>query len=236
MSFLAEADLIANVTLGCFMTITVDFRTVQLLCSRMCHDLVGPVGAINTAIELMGEEGGGAMDTEALKVLAKSASEASRKLAFFRAVFGLGGDRDTSVETSQLLDLANGIVASRKISIQWDPAIPSTVSGGIGKILMLQVFLSADALPRGGSIGVRVQAFTDGIAVACIAEGNGAVLHPEVEGVLAGITPQAELTARAVPSYVLALLAAENSAAVQFSTPQPGQVALAVLFSNGLSG
>jgi len=218
------------------MTSTVDFRTVQLLCSRICHDLVGPVGAINTAIELMGEEGGGALDTEALKVLAKGAGEASRKLAFFRAVFGLGGGRDAPVETARMKDMANGVVATKKVSLQWDPALPGSLAGSISKILMLQVFLAADALPRGGEVGIRVQAFSDGVAVACIAEGSGAVLHPEVEVVLAGKARSEELTARAVPSYVLMLLAKENGASVEFSTPQQGQVALAVLFSKGLSG
>jgi len=211
----------------------IDINVLQLLCSRICHDLVGPVGAINTAIELMADEGSGALDGEALSVLMKSAQDANRKLAFFRSVFGLGGGADVVVQQSHLVELTEGILASGKVTANWDVGIPATVSGSAGKIIMLLVFLAAETLPRGGEVTVRVQTFSDGMAAACIAEGEGAVIRPEVEAVLADKTPSTELSARGVPAYVLALLAHKCGATVEFSSPQPGQVALAVLFSDG---
>ncbi len=210
----------------------VDLRTVQLLCSRLCHDLIGPVGAINTAIELMGDEGGHALDVEALKVMAQSAGEASRKLAFFRAVFGVGGGQETVVQLSDLMDLTNGFLVSSKVAPQWDTDIPATLPGGVGRVLMLLTFLAAEALPRGGKVEIRVQTFTDGLGVACIAKGDRAILPPEIEGVLKGGTTPDELSARGIPAYVLLLLTDENGAAAEFSVPQSGQVALAVLFSD----
>lgn len=216
------------------MSNPIDIRTLQLLCSRLCHDLIGPVGAINTAIELMGDEGGGALDVEALKVLARSADEANRKLAFFRAVFGLGGNQKTEARLSDLRELTDGLLASGKVTANWDADIPETLPGGVGRILILLAFLAAEALPRGGEVGVRVQAFTDGLGAACIAEGDRAALHSEVEGVLKGEILPDELSARGIPAYVLLLLAEENNAKVEFSSPQAGQIALAVLFSDAL--
>ncbi len=213
----------------------VDLRTMQLLCSRICHDLIGPVSAVNTAVELMGDEEDGSLDTEALKVLARSAEEAGRKLTFFRAVFGQAGSRETPVQVGNLIELTNGVLASGKVTVQWDSEIPAMLPGGVGKVLMLLVFLAAETLPKGGNVGVRVQAFSDGLGVACTAEGDGATLRPEIGGVLSGGTPSDEVSARGIPAYVLMLLAEENDAKVEFSSSQPGQVTLAALLSSGLS-
>ncbi|MBE0532481.1 MAG: hypothetical protein IH626_16775, partial [Rhodospirillales bacterium] len=67
----------------------IDLRVAQLLCSRVCHDLIGPVGAVASGIELMGEDG--SMAEDAMALIVKSSAQASRRLAFFRTAFGLGG-------------------------------------------------------------------------------------------------------------------------------------------------
>lgn len=216
------------------MNSPVDLRTMQLLCSRICHDLIGPVSAVTTAVELMGDEEGGALDAEAFKVLARSAEEAGRKVTFFRAVFGLAGDREAPVQVDHLMDLTNGVLASGKVTVEWDTDIPAMLPGGVGKILMLLIFLAAETLPRGGKVGIRVQMFSDGLGVACTAGGDGATLRPEIEGVLADEIPLGELSARGIPAYVLLLLAEENGAKVEFSTSQPGQVTLAALLSDSM--
>ncbi len=216
------------------MTDKIELRTAQILCSRICHDLVGPVGAINTAIELMQDEGDEALDAEALEVLARSALEAGRKLAFFRTVFGLGAV-DAPAKTQGMIDLANGLVASGKVSLQWDPDMPPEFSSISGRILMLLIFSAIEALPRGGGVDIRLQSFSDGDAIACIAEGQGAALHEEVEKTFAGEMSESELTARTIPPYVLMLLARQTGAKIEISQPQQGQVALAVLFADGLT-
>lgn len=217
------------------MTSKINLRTAQLLCSRICHDLVGPIGAVNTAIELMQDEGDDIMDVEAFKVLARSALEANRKLAFFRTVFGLGASYDSTIKTSGLIDLANGLVAAGKVDLLWDQGMPSDIPSISSKILMLQIFLAIEALPRGGAVHIRMQSFSDGDAIACIAEGEGAGFQTEVGNVLDGAMSENELTPRTIPSYVLTLLAEEAGATIELSQSQDGQIALAVLFSNGLS-
>lgn len=214
----------------------LDLRTLQLLCSRICHDLVGPIGAVNTAIELMEDEDGGALDAEALAVLARSAQEASRKLTFFRAVFGLSGGQETAIQADQLKELTDGILASGKVSAVWEADFPGSLPGAAGKMLMLLVFLASETLPRGGEVNVRAQAFSDGLAVACTAHGEGAALRPEVEAVLAESADSDELSARGVPARILGILVRENDARIEFSTAEDDQVTLAVLFSAGEAG
>lgn len=218
------------------MTDQIDLRTLQLLCSRICHDLVGPIGAVNTAIELMGDDDDGALDAEAMAVLARSAQEANRKLTFFRAVFGLSGGQETDMQSDQLQSLSEGLLMSSKVSLRWAPDFPTSLPGSAGKILMLLVFLSAEALSRGGRIDIRAQEFSDGLAVACVAEGDGADLKPEIQSVLADDWSSDQLSARAVPARILAILARENTARIEFSNAEAGQVTLAVLFSNASTG
>ena len=67
----------------------IDLKVAQLLSSRLCHDLVGPIGAVNTGLELMEEDSDD--DGAALGLMARSAAEAIRRLAFYRMAFGLGG-------------------------------------------------------------------------------------------------------------------------------------------------
>lgn len=210
----------------------LDLRTIQLLCSRLCHDLVGPVGAANTAVELMSEDSGGTLDAEALNVLAKSAQEASRKLSFFRAVFGLGGDQSAPSETAQLKELGDGFLASGKVKTLWDESVPDTLPGSAGKLLMLLVFIAAETLPRGGTVTVRVQSFSDGLGIACIAEGEGATLRAEIEDVLKGNAQTIDLSAREIPAHYLLLMANTIGASVEYSSSDAGQVTLAVLIGN----
>lgn len=210
----------------------LDLRTLQLLCSRICHDLVGPIGAVNTAIELMEDEDGGALDAEALAVLARSAQEASRKLTFFRAVFGLSGGQETAIQADQLKSLTDGVLASGKVSAVWASDFPAALPGTAGKMLMLLVFLASETLPRGGEIEVRAQSFSDGLAVACTARGEGVALREEVDAVLSDKMPSDQLSARGVPARILTILARENGARIEFTADEEGQVTLAVLLSD----
>jgi len=66
----------------------VDVRVAQLLCSRLCHDLVSPIGAVNAGLELLEEAADD--DGRALGLITTSAAEAARRLAFYRVAFGLG--------------------------------------------------------------------------------------------------------------------------------------------------
>ena len=87
-----------------------DLRLAQLLCSRLCHDLVGPAGAVNAGLELAEE---GEMDGDALELVTSSAAEVTRRLAFFRIAFGAAGGKASAVGT---LSAAAMRAASLKVS------------------------------------------------------------------------------------------------------------------------
>ena len=95
----------------------VDLRVAQLLSSRLCHDLVGPIGAVNTGLELFQE--GFDDDEKALGLVADSAGEASRRLTFFRGAFGFGAGDKGEATLNEARNLAVGLLASGKVALDW---------------------------------------------------------------------------------------------------------------------
>ena len=106
------------------MDLKIDIRVAELLASRLCHDLVGPVGAVNNGIELMQDETFGMAD-DALTLAAKSADQASNLLQFFRLAYGMAGHRQ-GADLGPIRELVSGYLSHSKAELDWaaDPARP----------------------------------------------------------------------------------------------------------------
>jgi len=199
----------------------VDFEVIQMMCSRLCHDLVGTVGAINAAIELMDDEGGGKVaDPDILDLLSNSAGEASRKLSFYRAAFGLGGNQRTLIEVQHVRELVEGLMggSNSKVSFKWAADTTSSIPNVAAKLVYLITLLSFEALPRGGQISIHVQPFPEGLGLACAAEGAGAALRDAVVATLQGNTLSSDLSSREVHAYYAKILAETAGAKIELGT------------------
>src|SRR5690606_718708 len=120
-----------------------------LLCSRVCHDVISPVGAINNGLELLDE---GGADSDALDLIRTSALNASVRLKFARLAFGASGSVGASIDTGEAekaaVDYAN---AEKKTEVTWDG--PRAIIPKNRVKLLLNLFLVAyGSIPRGGSI------------------------------------------------------------------------------------
>lgn len=177
----------------------MDLRIAQLLCSRVCHDLIGPVGAVNSGIELMAEDG--AMADDALAMVARSGAQASRRLAFFRVAFGLGGATGPrAVDEARALTAA--LFDKGRAGLDWPAEATRCAEGMIGpgaiKLLLNLVLLGADCLPRGGAVAVRAAPMADGVGVAVTAAGQGARLRDGVAAAMAAEAMPEALSAHTV--------------------------------------
>ena len=206
----------------------VHLRVAQLLCSRLCHDLLGPVGAVNAGMELIDE---GDNDREAMALIARSGQVASRRLAFYRAAFGLGAGRETSLAEASAL--ASGLLADGTVSLDWPRAggpAPETPVGSQGLQLLLNlVLLGAESLPRGGTLEVRLAEIPEGLGVAMTAAGDGARLKDHLVAAMAPDVAGDALTAHTVQGYLTARLADSLGATVEVSDGQPREVHLATV-------
>jgi histidine phosphotransferase ChpT len=137
----------------------IDARLLELICARMCHDLVGPVSAIGNGVELVTEFGED-MRGEALALIAQSAAEAARRLQFFRVAFGsaAGGD-GRSIPLAEARTRAMALPLGGRVSLDW-PERPAGTDPELSRAalkLVLNLFLIAvDAAAGTGAVRVRV--------------------------------------------------------------------------------
>lgn len=160
---------------------TVTLTALELACSRLCHDLAGPIGAIANGVELIEETGGEAVgDDAAMELIAHSASQASRRLRLFRIAYGKAGNETRPAEAAGALD---DYFAGGRVVLAWPPE--TAISQAFVKTAVNLVLVAADAIGAGGMITVAAE---DG-RPRVVAEGRAIRLDPGIAQALAGAAP-----------------------------------------------
>lgn len=209
------------------MAFLIDMRVAELLASRLCHDLVGPIGAVNNGMELLEDEDLG-MSDDAIQLSASSARQAASLLQFYRLAYGMTGAR-IGDDLGNLRELATGFLASGKTTLDWTMAgqPAGEMPDGLGKLLLNVIVLGAECLPRGGTLGVSL-AEGAGLEVAVTANGTGARLREESQLVLADDMVIEELTPRNVHGYFTRLLAQRMGSDLIVDSPGADSLRLSV--------
>jgi histidine phosphotransferase ChpT len=197
------------------MTNQVDFAS--LLCSRLCHDLLSPVGALNNGIELLTDEHDPEMRARCLELLAESARASANKLKFFRLAFGAAGGFGDVVDTREAKAAIEGLIGEGKIVLGWMVAEPSLPKTAI-KVLLNLALIAGDALVRGGRLDIGAEAGE----IVIRAEGPRLVLDSELKDALLGWTNEEALTPRAAAAWLVHKLASEAGGNVQVSDAEEG--------------
>jgi len=194
----------------------IDLKTAQLLNSRLFHDLVGAVSAVNTGLEFMAD--GEAAD-DALALMGQSADRLTRRLDFFRAAFGLGGGKQGELSLGDAGALAAGWYADAKPELDWPGADALMAAGEVSptpiKILLIMVMLGEECLPRGGTVSVQLSRLPEGLGLAVTATGTGGRAPDGMIAALAEGCPPEALSARNVTAYFAAALARGAGARIE---------------------
>jgi histidine phosphotransferase ChpT len=212
----------------------IDLKVAQLLSSRLCHDLVGPVGAVNTGLELMQENSDD--DGAALGLVVRSAAEATRRLAFYRIAFGFGGaDGPSGLDEARAL--AAGLLESGKVTLDWPDhsgVALGPVPTGVVKVVLNMILMAVESLPRGGVAGLSIHRLDEGLGIGLTATGEGATLRKDLVDALAEDTAAVvdTLSARNVHAYLAQCLARGLGGRIEHSEGSGGEIQLAVLFPN----
>lgn len=209
------------------MAIQIDMRVAELLASRLCHDLVGPIGAVNNGMELLEDEDLG-MSDDAIQLSASSARQAANLLQFYRLAYGMAGGR-IGGDLGDLQNLAIGFLASGKTTLNWLAVAPAgEAPEGLGKLLLNLIVLGDECLPRGGALDVVLSEGAAGLEVAVTANGTGARLREESQPVLADDVIIDELTPRNVHGYFTRLLARRMGSDLIVDSPGADSLRLSV--------
>jgi histidine phosphotransferase ChpT len=190
----------------------------SLLCSRLCHDLLSPVGALNNGIELLADETDPDMRARCMELLAESARASANKLKFFRLAFGSAGGFGELIDTREARGAIEGLYGPEgKVQLGWMVSEASLPKSSI-KVLLNLALIAGDALVRGGRLDIGAE----GREIVIRAEGARLVLDPELRNALLGEADQDLLSPRAAAAWLVHLLVGESGGTLRLSEPEPG--------------
>tara|TARA_R110000772_G_scaffold23717_6_gene63280 strand:+ start:830 stop:1468 length:639 start_codon:yes stop_codon:yes gene_type:complete len=188
-----------------------------LLCSKLCHDLLSPVGAINNGLELLEDETDPEMRDRCMDLLADSARASADKLKYFRLAFGAAGGFGDEVDPAEAKQLVESLVGDQgKITLGWAVQTGHLPKKAI-KILLNLALIAKEALVRGGQLDVGAEQGDNGIEVVIRAEGPKIALDEGIRAALEGVLPQSELTARTAAAWMSRELSCENAGDLRVS-------------------
>lgn len=187
-----------------------------LLCSRLCHDLLSPVGALNNGLELMADEQDPEMRERCLELLAESAKASANKLKFFRLAFGAGGGFGDSVDTREAKAALDGLFGGEnRVELGWiveDDALPK----GAIKLLLNLALIAGDALVRGGRLDVGAER-NGGLELVIRAEGPRILLDPALRETILKGSSGGTVEPRAAGAWLAHSLAKEAGGEIHLS-------------------
>lgn len=197
----------------------------SLLCSRLCHDLLSPVGALNNGIELLADEQDPDMRERCLELLSESARASANKLKFFRLAFGAAGGFGAEIDTREARSALEGLFGSeKKIELGWMVADDKLPKDAV-KLLLNLALIAGDALVRGGRLDVGAERSERGIELVIRAEGPRLLLDPTLRETLQRGSAGGSVEPRAAGAWLAYSLASGAGGSVKLS-PADEQVLL----------
>jgi len=201
----------------------------SLLCSRLCHDLLSPVGALNNGLELLADETDPAMRERCMELLAESARTSASKLKFFRLAFGAAGGFGEVVDVRETRAAVEALLSgSRRIELGW-MVEEGSLAKAATKVLLNLVLIATDALARGGRMDVGAEDHGSHIEIAIRIEGPRVLLDAELRRMLTEGEGPDGVTPRAAGAYMIHAIAAEAGGSIQVSEPAGGTLIFGAL-------
>lgn len=205
----------------------LELQIVELLVSRLCHDLVGPVGAVANGVELLAT-GEGSVDPEVVQLIAQSSRTASQRLQFFRVALGSGSAPPDSGRVAELRRLAQGMFdALDHVTLDWPLAtaeIEAAFGRGAIKTVLNLTAIALDALPRGGVVRVLPAVASGRLRIVIAASGSEARLAADLRAGLDGGLATTELTPRNLLGYLVGRMTSEAGGRLTIRGPDRGRL------------
>jgi len=177
-----------------------------LLCSRVCHDLISPVGAIVNGLEVLAEEKDEETKTFALDLIKKSAGTASAKLQFCRIAFGAAGSAGAQIDLGDAETITRGFFEDDKTKLAWNLPRALLAKNRV-KLLLNLLLIAGQTIPRGGRLTVDPIGKGESMGFKVSAAGVNAKVPPAVAALLAGDAGGTALDAHRIQPFYASLLA-----------------------------
>jgi histidine phosphotransferase ChpT len=184
-----------------------------LLCSRVCHDVISPVGAIVNGLEVLAEEKDQSMRDFAVELINKSAKTASARLQFARIAFGAAGSAGSAIDTGDAEQVAKGFLNDDKIKMSWAGPRLLMPKNRV-KLLLNLLVIGASCIPRGGSLDFVLEGDGDYPVFKITAQGKNARIPHGVEASLAGSPENGSVDAHGIQPFYTGMIARTSDMSV----------------------
>ncbi|WP_209346934.1 histidine phosphotransferase family protein [Pontixanthobacter sp. CEM42] len=200
-----------------------------LLCSRLCHDLLSPVGAMSNGLELLADEHDPAMRKQCMDLLEQSAKTSTDKLKFFRLAFGAAGGFGEMVEVAEPKAVIDALIGdAKRVEANWAMEAAKLPKDAV-KVLLNLAHIALDALIRGGTLDIGAEITGGNTEIVVRAAGDKIAFDESIGHALQGDLPAAELSSRTAPAYMIAQLAKKAGGGLQYQLGDDALVLGAVL-------
>lgn len=206
----------------------ISLKLAALMSSKLCHDVIGPVGAVNNGVELLNDEANSDMQVQAMDLIKQSAGEAAARLQFYRLAFGLAGGLGSEVSLRDGRLLCREFMNYGKVTLDWpdEAGGAENLSKDAIKVICNLVALSSGALPRGGNLVVSGSVTDGDWSFELTAAGPRAGLREEITRTLLDGYNEDELTAQNVGAQYVMALCQNNGFAVGIEAIEEDKVVL----------
>ncbi|WP_296674831.1 histidine phosphotransferase family protein [Novosphingobium sp.] len=201
----------------------------SLLCSRLCHDLLSPVGAMSNGLELLADEKDPEMRKRCMELLEQSARTSADKLKFFRLAFGAAGGFGDLVPVEEPRALIDALAGpGGRTQVNWALGASSLPKPAV-KVMLNLAHIGIEALVRGGTLDIGAEQRGGASEIVIRAAGPKIAFDPTVGQALDGSLPVDQLSSRTAPAWMLNQLAKRNGGGLQFALTDEALVMGAVL-------
>lgn len=195
-----------------------------LLCSRICHDIISPVGAINNGLELLDE---GGADEDAMRLIRASARNASARLQFARIAFGAAGSAGMQIDTGDAESVATAFLANEKPEFIWKGGRALLPKNKV-KLLLNLILVANGGIPRGGTLTVELHDLETSPRFTLTARGPMVRVPARFLELHSGVKSDEPIDAHAVQPYYALLLAREAGMTISIHA-SPEEIVLTVV-------
>lgn len=193
-------------------------KLAEMLCTRLCHDLTGPIGAVNNGAEFLGDEGFD-MQNEAVQLILTSAHEAVHRLMFYRMAYGRVSDSGEA-SLAEKKQIAGDFFSGTKIKLDWPDshtdASGISISQKMARLILNLMIISGASLIRGGTLSIRLSADDHEKKILVTAVGETIKVDPDTQVILRGDGDENMLNPKTAQPFLAAKIASEVGATIDF--------------------
>lgn len=200
-----------------------------LMCSRLCHDMLSPVGALSNGLELLADEQDPEMRARCIELLEQSAKISTDKLKFFRLAFGAAGGFGDAVAIEEVQEVIGALASdTKRVELNWaiaEQSLPKPAA----KVLLNLSQIALDTLVRGGTLDIGAERRDGNVEIVTRSTGPRIAFDQTIGQALQGDLDPADISSRTAAAHMIALLAEEMGGGLQYAVTDDALVLGAVL-------